>query len=141
MTNDEARKVVAGVLAYFPGRLTPETVRAWAMELEAYDRRDGVAGARRLGRTSEHPSLAALIEAIEFERGERLRRESMAPSAIIQLARQATPDNTQEQRTRVAREVAMDMVFGRIGKDVDFACEVARRLAAERVTANRGGER
>lgn len=132
MTNEDARKVVAMVAAYFPSRLTPETVRAWAMELEAYETTDGIAGARRLGRTTPHPNLSTLIECVQFERTDRVRREQSNGSAHLQLVHTANPDPEQRLRSDIAREITMDIMFGRVSKDVDYATEIARRLSDAR---------
>jgi len=132
MTNDEARKVIAVLATKFPGRLTAESVRSWAPEIEEFEMRDALAGVSRHAQTHEHPSVLHLRTSIRFERDERRRRDGTQPGAHLQLVHAASPDAEQEMRSSVAKQIAIDIVGGRVAKDVDWAEEMARRLADAR---------
>lgn len=126
MTKAEALALTAMVGAYFPGRLTEETARAWALELETHHREDGIAAVRALGRGARHPSLSDLFEHL---RHAKQAREADENARRPRIAAHAEVTDGARRRDRVAKEVACDMALRRLAPGTDFTEELNRRLS------------
>jgi hypothetical protein len=122
----DRREVAAVLIAYYP-QLSVETAIAWVAEMLRFDRDTALEAVRRLARTHEQPSLAALLGA---ERLVLTEEASRRPCAAI--ASRAGEAEGSAERGMIYRQVAVDMVTGRVPKGTDFDAEVKRRLHAER---------
>ena len=91
MTEKQALRALAPLSAYYPGRVTPVTVRAWAYEIREFEPEDVDAAVRSMSRAQPHPSLAELRG--ECSRIARRRREIEAdkqlPSVVMTEERAA----------------------------------------------------
>ena len=110
MTESEAQKVIGMLATYFPGRLPEETQIAWALEIEAHRYIDGIAGARHLARSTQHPQLNALLECVESAKKERQRRETAQSVSALLPERAAALDPGRHERTAAAARAARELV-------------------------------
>lgn len=111
MTELEARRLMATLNVYFGGRITKETMVAWAKEMKSYTLDDAITGVREHARTAPHPQLADLLLRIEEARQQRAVRERQKLDTAA-LPANASPDPEQEERLRAARAKAREAVLG-----------------------------
>ena len=125
--NDEERKACEALLvSMFNGRVLARSAQLWVATMRHHEKEDVVQGARAHSEREKHPSLAGLVEAV---RAAKKAREARGPPALrLQLPERIDPGPEAERRSHIARQIAVDMVEGRIPRTVNFQAEITRRM-------------
>jgi hypothetical protein len=122
MTRTEASKVIALLVAKYPGRFPEISQRAWATDelLLSFEFEDAMEASQRMSRTKEHPAFNVLIELCRSVRHERAVRAN--------LARPAIPSATShdERRSEIGRQLCIEIATGQFRGPFDD--EYERRL-------------
>lgn len=123
---------IAEIALAYPGRVPDDSMRVWAAHIydlspQGCDLRDGVTA---MCRASQHPSLAALVAAIDDAKQSRIRRQaSMQPRPTLPAPRRQVSDVGRP--AEVARQIAIDIAMGRLPQmdEIEFQRTLETRLA------------
>lgn len=128
MNDVERRECELLLIAIYNGRVTPAAAQLWMADVRHKPREDVIQGIKRLAETRHSPTLSDLLECVRAAQRDRFRRESPRVTIDRRLEANIEPREQVLRRGKVAREIARDIIEGRVPKDVDFNTELARRM-------------
>lgn len=126
MTNDEAIEVIAMLATGFPGAIPVETAKVWAVVIKDDDRALAREAAIEVMRLYDRVTLKAYHT--EYA---KLRARDRHEASVVTADRQITAGRSADRREVIARQVAIDMVLGRLPDGTQYADELVRRIGEE----------